>query len=108
MMYPNGTIREYLFHTDLTIRSSVIEQTARWRAENRNKTNQHAEQLIPGKWIEINDGRVGEIMERHACTRAYQIIVEEGSLRVREPYWQMVLAVFVGRIVFSGFAVYAV
>jgi hypothetical protein len=44
MMYPDDTIREYLFHTDQTIRSSVIEQTARWRAENRKKTTQHAEQ----------------------------------------------------------------
>ena len=76
IMYPDGTLREYLFHTDQTIRSSVIEQTARWRAENRNKTNQHAEQLTPGKWIETNDGTVGEIMERHACTRMHQIIVE--------------------------------
>ena len=39
---------------------------------------------------------------------------KEGSLRVQEPYWRMVLAVFVGRIVFAvldgcvGFAVYAV
>ena len=38
----------------------------------------------------------------------------EGSLRVQEPYWRMVLAVFVGRIVFAvldgcvGFTVYAV
>ena len=38
----------------------------------------------------------------------------EGCLRVRKPYWRMVLAVFVGRIVFAvldgcvGFVVYAV
>ena len=35
------------------------------------------------------------------------MLILEGILRVREPYWRMVLAVFVGRIVFSGFEVYA-
>ena len=77
MMYPDGTIREYLFHTEQTIRSSVIEQTARWRAENGNTIRQHGETLTLGRWVETNDGKVGEIIESNANTKMHKQITVE-------------------------------
>ena len=87
LVYPDGTVREHLFYTTPTIRSSIIEQTSKWRVTNRYATNIQSGKLTPGRWIVTGDGKIGEIQERDDRTRDHtQIKVELYKLEnKREP-----------------------